>query len=396
MIMKKKLVLLLAGVLCVSALTACGGSKDTASDSTQKTESSSKGGLFSSAKEYTLSEAFSPESGYIWYYIDDTYQGKDAYINYVYTFEDGSFKKYNINGKLTLGTVSKMTDEEILSKLHDEYEPEYGAQNKEELPEMISDITTDKEIIDKIIETHPSPDEHPFYWNSNIIREETYAELFAIKTENTWIIEDLMDKLAKVSDKLGSWTEEELPNVEEVPFKYELQIYSDSTGNAVDHMVLNVTDNASGNYVRGWLLVVSDTIRTDYNNNVKNPENNSENDWNSIFVWAYEYLTNPSYNYSDDLLTASDSIIRYKSYNDNNELELYSSLSEPVEVYDSFYNGYVIGQSSQQSLVCRCDKDTTFTFDTIGTDGIVVDPDDSQQSAEDYIEESETEDTDTY
>lgn len=72
MIMKKKLVLLLAGVLCVSALTACGGSKDTASDSTQKTESSSKGGLFSSAKEYTLSEAFSPESGYIWYCIDDT------------------------------------------------------------------------------------------------------------------------------------------------------------------------------------------------------------------------------------------------------------------------------------------------------------------------------------
>ena len=32
----------------------------------------------------------------------------------------------------------------------------------------------------------------------------------------------------------------------------------------------------------------------------------------------------------------------------------------------------------------------------IGTDGIVVDLDDSQQSAEDYIEESETEDTDTY
>ena len=63
----------MAGILCVSALTACGGTKDTASDSTQKTESSSNGDLFSSAKEYTLSEAFSPESGYIWYYIDDTY-----------------------------------------------------------------------------------------------------------------------------------------------------------------------------------------------------------------------------------------------------------------------------------------------------------------------------------
>lgn len=380
MIMRKKLSLAMAGILCVSALTACGGTKDTASDSTQKTESSSKGGLFSSAKEYTLSEAFSPESGYIWYYIDDTYQGKDAYINYVYTFEDGSFKKYDTEGKLTLGTVSKMTDEEILSKLHDEYAPEYGVRNAEELPALIESITTDKEIIDKIIETHPSPDEHPFY-DSGLVYDETYAELFAIKTENTWTIEDLMDKLAKVSDKLGSWTEEELPNVEGVPFKYELQIYSDSTGNAVDHMVLNVTDNASGNYLRGKLLKISDRIANDYNNYIKNSENNYENSWSGVFESTYVYFT-AGYDYSDDLLTASDSIIRFRSDEKDNELELYSSLSEPVEVYDSFYNGYVIGQSSQQSLVCRCDKDTTFTFDTIGTDGIVVDPDDSQEPAD--------------
>ena len=385
MIMRKKLSLAMAGVLCVSALTACGGTKETASDSTQKTESSSKGGLFSSAKEYTLSEAFSPESGYIWYCIDDTYQGKDAYIDYVYTFEDGSFKKYdcrfvNTGKVLTLGTVSKMTDEEILSKLHDEYAPVYGAQNKEELPEMISDITTDKEIIDKIIETHPSPDEHPFYWNSNIIREETYAELFEDYAGDSYTIKDLMDKLAQVSDKLGSWTEDELPNVEGVPFEYELQIYSDSTGNAVNHMVLYVSDNSSGNYVRGRLLAVSDRIRTHYNDYVTNSENNSENSWANLFCLSYDDFADSDY--SDDLLTASDSIIRFRSGEKDNELELYSSLSEPVEVYDSFYNGYVIGQSSQQSLVCRCDKDTTFTFDTIGTDGIVVDPDDSQEPAD--------------
>lgn len=390
--MKKKLVLLLAGVLCVSALTACGGSKDTASDSTQKTESSSKGGLFSSAKEYTLSEAFSPESGYIWYYIDDTYQGKDAYINYVYTFEDGSFKKYDTEGKLTLGTVSKMTDEEILSKLHGEYAPVYGARNAEELPALIESVTTDKEIIDKIIETHPSPDEHPFYSNTGLLYDETYSEWLAsrIKKQSP-TIEDLMDKLNQVSGKLDSWSEDELPNVEGIPFEYEMQIYSDSTGNNVDHMALNVTDNARGEYAPGMLLRIINRIANNYETRI----DDSGDCWNGMFL----ELNNAFYGnngYSDDLLTASDSIIIYKSDNDNNELELYSSLSEPVEVYDSFYNGYVIGQSSQQSLVCRCDKDTTFTFDTIGTDGIVVDPDDSKQSAEDYIEESETEDTDTY
>ena len=71
-----------------------------------------------------------------------------------------------------------------------------------------------------------------------------------------------------------------------------------------------------------------------------------------------------------------------------------------MEVYDSFYNGYVIGQSSQKSLVCRCDKDTIFTFDTIGTAGIVVDPDDSQPSVDldDVAEEVPTDEapTDTY
>lgn len=393
MIMRKKLSLAMAAILCLSALTACGGTKDTASDSTQKTESSSKGGLFSSAKEYTLSEAFSPESGYIWYYIDDTYQGKDAYINCVYTFEDGSFKKYSINGKLTLGTVSKMTDDEILSKLHDEYEPEYGARNAEELPELIESVKTDKEIIDKIIETHPSPDEHPFYWNSNMIREETYSEYLASEIgKKSPTIEDLMNKLTQVSDRLESWSEDELPNVEGIPFEYELQIYSDSTGNAVDHMVLNVADNASGNYFPGKLLKISNRIANDYETRI---DDDSKIHWEDIFV-SLSYDLSDVYDYSDDLLTASDSIIKYKSDNYNDERELYSSLSEPVEVYDSFYNGYMVGQSSQKALVCRCDKDTTFTFDTIGTDGIVVDPDDSRQSAEDYIEESETEDTDTY
>ena len=298
MIMKKKLVLLMAGVLCVSALTACGGAKDkdTVSESIETTESSSTEELLSSAKEYTLSEAFSPESGYIWYYIDDTYQGKDAYINYVYTFEDGSFKKYDTEGKLTLGTVSKMTDDEILSKLHDEYAPEYGARNKEELPALIDSVTTDKEIIDKIIENHPSPDEHPFYSNTGLLYDETYSEWLASEIgKKSPTIDDLMNKLTQVSDKLGSWSEDELPNVEGIPFEYEMQIYSDSTGNTVDHMDLNVTDNASGEYAPGMLLRISNRIANAYETRI----DDSGDCWNGMFL----ELNNAFYGnngYSDD------------------------------------------------------------------------------------------------
>ena len=63
--MKKKLALVMAGIMCITALIGCGKVSSEA-DSSEKAPAKK---LFS--KEISLAEAFSPESEYkIWYYAD--------------------------------------------------------------------------------------------------------------------------------------------------------------------------------------------------------------------------------------------------------------------------------------------------------------------------------------
>lgn len=67
---------------------------------------------------FTLKEAMERKGVHIWYITEpkDYVIGKDNKIERLYVVEDGKMTEYGINGKLSMGDVSKLTDEEIIKK----------------------------------------------------------------------------------------------------------------------------------------------------------------------------------------------------------------------------------------------------------------------------------------
>lgn len=67
---------------------------------------------------FTLKEAMERKGVHIWYITEpkDYVIGKDNKIERLYVVEDGEMTEYGINGKLSMGDVSKLTDEEIIKK----------------------------------------------------------------------------------------------------------------------------------------------------------------------------------------------------------------------------------------------------------------------------------------
>lgn len=107
--------------MCALLLCSCGKAENTAKDGTvsENTEEVKAGGKTAEAGTYTLSEYLEQNSPSIWYNLNDPEYGKDTLVKTVYVYDSGKMFQADLN--ITLGELSRMSDEEILTEVQEQY-----------------------------------------------------------------------------------------------------------------------------------------------------------------------------------------------------------------------------------------------------------------------------------
>lgn len=384
--MKKRFVtLILAGVFFCITLTACGEKKNANSNQTVNSTESESSELTDNENDYTLSQAFSPEGEKIWYYVDNIYLGKEARVCFVCTFEDDKFYFYDVTDSLTLGTLSKMSDDEIIKKLHDEYENVHTSNALEILDSKLARLRLAKENMDRFIAggyTQDSVLPDPFWGECTLDKSLQGNENYSPD-----IVSDVNKVLPLISEKLDSWFENDIPELECKEPNFELQIFTDASGNKVSYMQLYIYNVNKPRFRTGNLYEKLVGFE-EYIEDGEIQENHVVGFYASMY-----------YDFKDSLdvekaFNTPDNLIYYDEDNFPKRWELHDSLYDSIQVYDSYYSGYFF-DNHEGALVCRCDNGTVFTFDEIGTEGVVVDPEPLQTYFDD-CEATEEAPTDTY
>lgn len=351
--MKKKLLIALTGVMMLASFSACGEKEEaaTAIESGVVAKSDSAGQSDKSDKKendvITLSEAFNPSAGNIWYFVQEQSYGKDAGIKQAYLFEDGKLYVYNLDGK-TLGDISKMTDEEVISMLHTEGyiwgNGKYG-YTKQMLVDMVNEGCSKlPDIFKKVSEDLPN------YSDVNLTILDGYNKIAEVDCEyGVEFFQTIADIISKT-------------NPDDICYNsdYTLGIYTDSTGNAVDTMSVQV-QRFSGSYC---CIVHEFALKSDID------KYNREYTTVDYFMHINDMVTN--YNIDVNNVSAFDPCVRVP---EEELIKIYAPLENPVQVYDSYFNGFSSDCGGMQAaFITRCDESSTFALDSMGTDGIEIDP----------------------
>ena len=351
--MKKKLLIALTGVMMLASFSACGEKEEAAttiesgavakSDSVEQPDNSDK----KDKEAFTLSEAFNPSAGNIWYFVQEQSYGKDAGVKQAYLFEDGKLYVYDLDGK-TLGDIAQMTDEEVISMLHTEGyisdmgEGGYTEGMLDKVAEEGCNILPD--IYTKVSEDLPN-----------------YSDVKAT-------IFDGYDKIAEIDCRYGIEFYKTIADIisktnpKDICYDsdYSLGINTDSTGNSVDTMFIQVHRfEGLNNLILCELMGQNDIV-----------ESHLEYTTTDYFS-AINYMIT-QYDIDVNNVSSFDPCVRVP---EEELIKIYAPLENPVQVYDSYFNGFSSDFGGMQAaFVTKCDESTTFALDSMGTDGIEIDP----------------------
>lgn len=141
---------------------------------------------------------------------------------------------------------------------------------------------------------------------------------------------------------------------------YLLGINTDSTGNAVDTMSIQIQRfDGSNSLILGE--VVSERAMDKYNQV-----------FTSVDYFLHIGDTINDYDIDVNNVSSFDPCVRVP---EEELIKIYAPLENPVQVYDSYFNGFSSDFGGMQAaFVTRCDESTTFALDSMGTDGIEIDP----------------------
>lgn len=355
--MKKKLLIALTGVMMLASFSACGEKEEAAttiesgavakSDSVDQPDKSDK----KDKEALTLSEAFNPSAGNIWYFVQEQSYGKDAGVKQAYLFEDGKLYVYDLDGK-TLGDIAQMSDEEVISMLHTEG--------------YICDIAGGgytSSMLDEIAKE-----------GCNILPElyvNISEDLVNYPEKSVDIYDEESDNLNKIAEIDNMYGIEFYKTISEIVSKtnpedicydsdYTFGIYTDSTGNSVDTMSIQIQrfDGLNSLILRE---VVSKREKDKYNQVYTSED--------------YFLYINNMVNYYDIDVNNVSSFDPCARVPEEELIKIYAPLENPVQVYDSYFNGFSSDFGGMQAaFVTKCDESTTFALDSMGTDGIEIDP----------------------
>ena len=340
-ILKRMMTVVLA--LCMTiGLCACG-----------KAQSSSSGVKADKAsKETTLSKCFSNDSNSIWYYIDkddiENGVGKDSKILYAYVLKDGKCKRYDINSnKYTVGDFAQKSDDEIIQTLQ-----ETEKENTDKIEKQISDA---KKGCDKLLASG-------VFDNIINLPDTEYGMKGTIKYDFTGV----KKSMEQISEELDSLTYPE--NQED----FKMAIYTDSTGNKTyrEAIVYNYQ------YIENISTLESLSKYAD--DSLDMTPSKICNKLGGLFVIDENMLVNSKAATFTKPITAKAmkdmnifKIVTSKSKDDMIVIGAINPPTNAMQIYNSQYDGFICKDGQ---LITRIDSKQNYVLDSVGTDGIEVDP----------------------
>ena len=375
--MKKKLALVMAGIMCITALTGCGKVSSEA-DSSEKAPAKK---LFS--KEISLAEAFSPESEYkIWYYADIDEGYGTGEIFEVYAFDGDEIKFYDLyySDGLNIKDIASMTDEEVINLMEEKYVPKsYNEKNKEYLAELEQNLPKYRNAIDELLKIEAPSEE----WTNN----EGYPTVSELK-------QGIAPVLNSILDAIDNFDINKYETDNEIKYNYEIEIYTENNSTLteeLDDVVTSEHINALSNdyiYTESeligmleWLCEISD----DYNRRMSNAEYETDREdarWH-LFHDLYEGLYKEDCSKIEKSIKSDNTFVIVEPGNRTFNTVVDYPLSEGIKIGDTYFGGY---HGPGSDLVCRCKEGTVFTMDKPDAPGTVK-PEEYHASEETSTEE---------
>lgn len=321
--MKKSIVTIILVMIAALSLVACGGTQDTSEDSQNSNDDSNS---MSNVSGRTPSECFLGQTDGIWYLPQKPSVAKDTEIRCIFVVSNGMAQVYDYSVMRnrrgaeieyhTLGELSKMTDEQIISMLEDEYKL-YIEARQEEL-------------------------------RQDIMRLEQY-----IACEGEFACETPMDEETIVQAKkcIEEMKKYQFDTVNKAG-KCEVAIYTDSTGNNTDTQQLTIPYRVQrSTYVQDLYFSY---------------EFNDEGDWEMLWegtAFPTEFVLKEA---EEEIKNYTLQIVGIE-YGDPYEIAL-----TQYQVYDSYYSGFATKDSIFYTRVEHGSPE--FYLDEVGAEGVVVDP----------------------
>ena len=350
--MKKKLALVMAGIMCITAFTGCGKVSSEA-DSSEKAPAKK---LFS--KEISLAEAFSPESEYkIWYYADIDEGYGTGEIFEVYAFDGDEIKFYDLyySDGLNIKDIASMTDEEVINLIEKMYVPKsYNEKNKEYLAELEQNLPKYRNVIDELLKIEAPSEE----WTNN----EGYPTVSELK-------QGIDPVLNSIIDAIDNFDINKYETDNEIKYNYEIEIHTENNSTLTEELDdvvtsehINVYDN-NYEYTKGELINIFDwfgEILEEYKSYYSYDR--------EYAVW---YLFNQLYIERSDLKKATKSKNAFVAIDPDQNVDtiaINNALSKCIKIGDSYFGGY---EGWGADLVCRCKEGTVFIMDKPNAPGTV-------------------------
>ena len=363
--MKKKFLSFMLACICVLSLVGCGGGNSNDDTGKQDTQKENNSNSISSTEVNYLSKCFSADADAIWYYVNET--SKDAEIRFVYICKNGVFKTYRLNDtniKITLGQVAKMTDEEIISLIEQEY---------------ISYLKNDFMLEEKI-----KTAQNGYTQLMSLIQKGEVGTWKVIDNNLVNTAEDGLTIKIPISkiEEYGNQVNNFSANIDQLIKKgwgYSvLHIYTDNSGNNTKSE--NVFIGSYHPYSRSLLKELLDFARADPNS-LTSPGNYGDVDTlKQFFAITKDETGDNQFEYrvlrTMDMFCFEEDNYTFKISN------AYDATRGSIQIYDSYYGGYHVSRfcnsyglwsDTDSSLITRVPNQTSFGLDSPGTENILVD-----------------------